>query len=313
MSFIQKFSEIPILLEQDFVSFEDERNRVRALKKMKLQDYMDNKVAGDLEYVMPDACADDVVLERKKELHLREVNANEYYCSSDTDQSPVRTLDDQGDDDHSEGAESDGAESVICKERRNSYETHVGVRSLPISSTSSQDIDDVELSSPLVSTEEIDKEISEIKAKINALDGIAERDNSNGSDTSPTTNETNEESSDSPVRSLVQIRQSLEEKVKHLREEKTLSDEKIRLAQEEEELRLHEKIKLRQQLLIHRKERLKKVISDLKRKLDSQSQRLQTGYSSLLALQKTIFRSRSFSSKSGPTNRCERDTAEAPF
>ena len=278
---------------------------------------MDNKVAGDLDYVMPaDACADDdVLLERKKDMHLREVNANEYYCHSSEPLSPVKTPEDRGD------GESDGAESV-CTERRNSRnsvqeddENQVGVSSVSTSSSSQENVVTDDKSSPAVSTEELDKEISSIRAQINALDEISESEYSHLSDEEGTSyaGDKKHEPHEASMRSLVQIRDSLEEKVRNLREEKYVSDEKIRMAQEEEELRVREKIKLRQQLLIHRKERLKKCISDLKRKLDNQSHRLQTGYSSLLALQKTIFRSRSFSAKSRPPRGDDRDIVEAPF
>ncbi|XP_072037840.1 uncharacterized protein [Amphiura filiformis] len=278
---------------------------------MKLTDFMDNKVAGDLDYVMPaDACADeDVLLEHKKELHLREVNANEYYCPNSESLSPVKTPDGRDND------ESDGTESV-CTERRNSSpensrENQDG-ESLDSTTSSSQENVTGDKSSPVVSTDELDKEISAIKAQINALDDISESEHVTDEETEDESGKTNEPDQ-SPERSLRQIRRSLEEKVKNLREVKHVSDEKIRMAQEEEELRIREKIKLRQQLLIHRKERLKKLISDLKRKLDCQSQRLQTGYSSLLSLQKTVFRSRSFSAKSRPPRRNDKDTVEAPF
>ncbi len=284
---------------------------------------MDNKVAGDLDYVMPaDACADeDVLLEHKKDLHLREVNANEYYCHSSESLSPVKTPECHPED---VGGECGVAESVSTSERRDSLpesssrenQEDESLDSSTSSSQASQEnvTENGDKSSSSTSTEELDKEISAIKAQINALEEISESELSHVTDDETVEGtERNSGPDDSPTRSLRQIRESLEEKVKNLREEKHVSDEKLRMAQEEEELRLREKIKLRQQLLIHRKERLKKVIGDLRRKLDTQSQRLQTGYSSLLALQKTIFRSRSFSAKSRPPRRNDKDTVEAPF
>ncbi|XP_077862259.1 uncharacterized protein LOC144343717 [Saccoglossus kowalevskii] len=114
----------------------------------------------------------------------------------------------------------------------------------------------------------------------------------------------------SKPRSIVEIRESLELKVKRLREEKTEVDEKIRLAQEEDVIRSQEKVKFQQQLSIHRKERLRRVIGELKKKLEDQSQRLQTGYNSIILLKRNVTRSRSFVKK----NRMQReDSKEAPF
>ncbi|XP_063959391.1 uncharacterized protein LOC129253861 [Lytechinus pictus] len=117
-------------------------------------------------------------------------------------------------------------------------------------------------------------------------------------------------STTSSRRTLGQIRESLEQKVKRLRAEKEAVDEKIRLAQEEEEIRVREKVKIRGKVIIQRKDRLRKLVCDLKGQLDDHSQRLQNAYSTLLLLQRTIFRSRSF---------CRRrmkqrpGLAEAPF
>ncbi|XP_071488110.1 uncharacterized protein [Diadema antillarum] len=112
-------------------------------------------------------------------------------------------------------------------------------------------------------------------------------------------------------RTLSQIRESLEQKVKRLRAEKEAVDEKIRLAQEEEEIRARERVKVRGKVIMQRKDRLKKLVNDLKSQLDQQSQRLQCAYSTLLLLQRTIFRSRSFCKSRRIKNRPA--IAEAPF
>ncbi|XP_077990376.1 uncharacterized protein LOC144444723 [Glandiceps talaboti] len=111
-------------------------------------------------------------------------------------------------------------------------------------------------------------------------------------------------------RSIVEIRESLEQKVKRLREEKAEVDEKIRLAQEEDIIRSQEKVKFQQQLALHRKERLKRVIGGLRKKLDDQSHRLQEGYNNVLLVKRNLMRSRSFAKR----DRLERnDSREAPF
>ncbi|XP_003728498.1 uncharacterized protein LOC100893752 [Strongylocentrotus purpuratus] len=118
-------------------------------------------------------------------------------------------------------------------------------------------------------------------------------------------------STSSTRRTLGQIRESLEQKVKRLRAEKEAVDEKIRLAQEEEEIRMREKIKIRGKVIMQRKDRLRKLVCDLKGQLDDHSQRLQNAYSTLLLLQRTIFRSRSFCRSRRIKQRP--GLAEAPF
>ena len=112
-------------------------------------------------------------------------------------------------------------------------------------------------------------------------------------------------------RSLGQIRESLEQKVKRLRAEKEAVDEKIRLAQDEEEIRSRERVKVRGKVAMQRKDRLRKLLNDMKSQIDDQSQRLQIAYTSLLFLQRTLFRSRSFNKTKRVKQRPA--LAEAPF
>ena len=91
-------------------------------------------------------------------------------------------------------------------------------------------------------------------------------------------------------RTLGQVRVSLEEKVKRLRREKLIVDEKIRQAQEEERIRFQEKLKFQKQITLHRKQILLRTLADLKRKLENHSTRLQSSYNNVLFMQKCITR-----------------------
>ncbi|XP_070534441.1 uncharacterized protein [Ptychodera flava] len=112
------------------------------------------------------------------------------------------------------------------------------------------------------------------------------------------------------ARSIGQIRESLEQKVKRLRQEKAEVDEKIRLAQEEDVIRSQEKVKFQQQLTLHRKERLKRVVGELRKKLEGQSHQLQCSYNNILLLKRNLLRSRSFVRKEALEGN---DTKESPF
>ena len=91
-------------------------------------------------------------------------------------------------------------------------------------------------------------------------------------------------------RSLHEVRSSLQEKVHRLRQEKLVVDEKIRQAQEEERLRVQERMKLQKQLTLERKQILLRTLRDLKVKLESQSERLQSTYNNVLYMQKQFIR-----------------------
>ena len=93
-------------------------------------------------------------------------------------------------------------------------------------------------------------------------------------------------------RTVSDIRSSLQSKVNQLRREKAIVDEKIRQAQEEERLRVQERMRFQKQLTLHRKQMLLRTLADLKSKLEHQSERLQTSYSSVLGMQRAAVRSR---------------------
>ncbi len=112
-------------------------------------------------------------------------------------------------------------------------------------------------------------------------------------------------------RSIHDVRSSLQEKVSRLRQEKVLVDEKIRQAQEEERLRVQERMKLQKQLTLHRKQILLSTLRDLKVKLETQSQRLQTTYNNVLYMQKQFIRHKQ---QGRPLVAIEHnDMKEAPF
>ncbi|XP_033726877.1 uncharacterized protein LOC117316423 [Pecten maximus] len=87
-------------------------------------------------------------------------------------------------------------------------------------------------------------------------------------------------------RTFSEVRLSLEEKVKQLRLEKMIVEQKIREAQEAEKIRLQEKLRFKQQMSEQRKEVLLQTLNGLKDKLESQSERLEQNYSEVLHMQK---------------------------
>lgn len=93
---------------------------------------------------------------------------------------------------------------------------------------------------------------------------------------------TSESENPTDRRRLDEIRSSLSQKVRKLREEKLLVDAKIRQAQEEERIRAQEMARFQKQLTQYRKQLLLQTLRDLKSQLDNQSQRLQTAYSTVL-------------------------------
>jgi hypothetical protein len=91
---------------------------------------------------------------------------------------------------------------------------------------------------------------------------------------------------------LDEIRSSLSQKVRKLREEKLVVDAKIRQAQEEERIRVQEMMRFQKQLTQYRKQLLLQTLRDLKNQLDDQSKRLQTAYSTVLNVQMQDIHSR---------------------
>jgi hypothetical protein len=87
-------------------------------------------------------------------------------------------------------------------------------------------------------------------------------------------------------RSIGEIRESLEEKVMKLRKDKYIVEEKIRQSQEEERIRMQEKLRFQQQVTLHRKQMLLRTLSDLRRRLEGQCQRLQVSYNGVLYMQR---------------------------
>ncbi|XP_060066866.1 deoxynucleotidyltransferase terminal-interacting protein 2-like isoform X2 [Ylistrum balloti] len=93
-------------------------------------------------------------------------------------------------------------------------------------------------------------------------------------------------------RTFSEVRSSLEEKVKQLRLEKMVVEQKIREAQEAEKIRLQEKLRFKQQMSEQRKEVLLQTLNGLKDKLESQSERLEHNYSEVINMQKKYSRKR---------------------
>ena len=215
-------------------------------------------------------------------LNYLEVNANTPFCAHEALTSPKSPFDDVGFMDNSRGC----VEHSGCTE--NSKVCTVVTEDSGISENSFCLTDEIET----------DKILDDITEREESLDEVTDSEES----ISSSSRDREERFGCAATgqyfvrsRTVSQIKDSLEEKVKRLREEKAAVDEKIRLAQEEEDLRVREKTKLKQQLVVHRRDRLKKVIADLKRKLEDQSARLQVAYSTLISLQRNVFRHRSFS------------------
>ncbi len=99
-------------------------------------------------------------------------------------------------------------------------------------------------------------------------------------------------SEDANGRRVGAMQSSLHDKVNRLRQEKLIVDEKIRQAQEEERLRVQEKMRFQKQLTLHRKQILLRTLQDLKQKLENQSHRLQSTYSSVIGMQKNFIRNK---------------------
>ena len=87
-------------------------------------------------------------------------------------------------------------------------------------------------------------------------------------------------------RSLREVRASLEDKVQLLKQGKRVVGRKIREAREEEMMRQQQKLRFQRLLDIHRKRVLLQTLQDLRKRLESQSARLQDSYSAVLDLQK---------------------------
>ncbi|XP_071951016.1 uncharacterized protein [Antedon mediterranea] len=114
------------------------------------------------------------------------------------------------------------------------------------------------------------------------------------------------------LRTLRDIRNSLEGKVKRLREEKEETSAKIEQAQIEDNVRRMEKQKLRQQLNLHRRDRLKKMIRELHKKLENQSIRLQFCYTAILGVQRSVMKTNDVTQRRQEAIVCA-DCKEAPF
>ncbi|XP_021374916.1 uncharacterized protein LOC110464169 isoform X2 [Mizuhopecten yessoensis] len=93
-------------------------------------------------------------------------------------------------------------------------------------------------------------------------------------------------------RTFSEVRLSLEEKVKQLRLEKIIVEQKIREAQEAEKIRLQEKLRFKQQMSEQRKEVLLQTLNGLKERLENQSERLEQNYSEVLDMQEKYSRRR---------------------
>ncbi|XP_038051423.1 uncharacterized protein LOC119724434 [Patiria miniata] len=261
---------------------------------MKFHHLMDNKTgraSGGIcvRHDVSRACPPDVEFSMAAKLDNLEVNANETFCAREVVTSPKSPYDDVGFDNSGSGDLTSSGEL------------------LESCGLVTEDSGISENSLSLTEELEVEKILDDITEREESVDDVTDSEESIGSNRMGGA----ASQSGNQSRSIGQIRESLEQKVRRLRDEKAAVDEKIRLAQEEEDLRMREKTKLKQQLVVHRRDRLKKVIADLKRKLEDQSVRLQVTYSTLISLQRNIFRHRSFSRQ---TTQPSRDSSlEAPF
>ena len=268
---------------------------------MKLHHLMENKISrAEFRLGYDDACADGVEFDMAGKVDYLEVNANAppSFCAHDSLTSPKSPYDDAG-----------------FVDNNRSEDTPVCTDSLKVCSVITEDSGISENSFSLVDEIEADKSLYDITERAESLDEVTDSEESSSSSVRDRADRFGNTASGQCFdhsRTINQIRGSLEEKVKRLRDEKAAVDEKIRLAQEEEELRMREKTKLKQQLVVHRRDRLKKVIGDLKRKLEDQSARLQVTYSTLISLQRNVFRHRSFS-RPNKAPEFNHSSLEAPF
>ncbi|KAK7088954.1 uncharacterized protein [Littorina saxatilis] len=118
---------------------------------------------------------------------------------------------------------------------------------------------------------------------IHTASGHALRENTTGLEYRDTLNQDDLPSSG---RSLRQVTASLADKVFLLRQEKQVVNKKIREAREEEMVRQQLKLRFQRLLDIHRKQILLQTLQDMKHRLQSQSDRLQASYSTVLNIQK---------------------------
>ncbi|XP_013410946.1 uncharacterized protein LOC106174099 [Lingula anatina] len=88
-------------------------------------------------------------------------------------------------------------------------------------------------------------------------------------------------------------KESLQEKVRRLKAGRRIIEEKIREAQEEEQLRLEQRMRFQRQITLHRKEMLLKTLGNLREKLADQCTRLQASYNNVLEMQRNILRQHS--------------------
>lgn len=96
-------------------------------------------------------------------------------------------------------------------------------------------------------------------------------------------------------RTISEIKSSLEQKVRKLREGRGVLEKKIQMSQEDDATcTIQDKSKSD---LLSRKEKLRRIISDMRRKLEDQGKRLQSNYNTILAIQRNVLRCRSFTMK----------------
>lgn len=152
------------------------------------------------------------------------------------------------------------------------------------------------------SSDIIDSEL-EIKMAPNPRsEEISELQSANGSDASSDYNMSEAEdelygvrkSKDGGQRTISEIKVSLEKGVKRLREEKGVLERKLQISREGESICTQEKAK---HDVPSRIARLKRIISELRRKLEDQGKRLQSNYNTILAIQRNVLRCRSFTMK----------------
>ncbi|PIK57052.1 hypothetical protein BSL78_06048 [Apostichopus japonicus] len=103
-----------------------------------------------------------------------------------------------------------------------------------------------------------------------------------------------EKKSNQNQRTINEIKTSLEKKVRKLREERGVLEKTIQITQEGDVLFSQESFKSD---ILGRKEKLKRIISELRKKLEDQGKRLQGNYNTILAIQRNVLRCRSFTMK----------------
>lgn len=86
-------------------------------------------------------------------------------------------------------------------------------------------------------------------------------------------------------RTISEICGNLEEKVRRLRFERLLVEEKIKEAREEERIRCEQRVRFQKEMIVHRRQILLRTLQQIRFKLEDQGHRLQDAYNATLGMQ----------------------------